>query len=327
MISAMKQDQSSCGYKYLFGPVASRRLGLSLGVDMIPAKVCSLNCVYCESGATTRATLERREYIPTEAIIGELDTYLRDRPPLDVVTFSGAGEPTLHSGIGRVIEFIKKQYPDYRVALLTNATLFPDAAVRAELLALNLVIPSLDAADDAILSVVNRPTAGVSAAAMIEGLVAFRRESKTSMWLEIFIVPGINDAEDHLERLREAALRIAPDRVQLNTLDRPGPEPWVVPADRAALDRIASLLQPLPVEIIARKPASSTAMVMGCAESLNDRIVSLVRRRPCTVADLVAGLGASADVVNETVRKLQQRKVLTAEPRERGVFFRLTTPR
>ncbi len=329
MIWVMKKKTPYGGYKYLFGPVPSRRLGCSLGVDVITAKVCSLDCIYCESGATTCATLARREYVPTQALIRELDVYLAQRPSLDFVTFSGAGEPTLHRDIGYILEFMKKKYPDYRVALLTNATLFPDSAVRSELRALDLVIPSLDAADDTVLASINRPTDGVSTSAIIEGLVAFRRESKAHMWLEIFLVPGINDSQEHLEKLRQAALRIAPDRVQLNTLDRPGSEPWLVPADRETLERVSALMQPLPVEIIARNPAPSAGPdpdteVPG---ALDERIVGLVRRRPCTLSDLVAGLGANPDAVNDTVRKLQQQRILTAEPRERGVFFRLSATR
>ncbi len=315
------------GFRYLFGPVVSRRLGRSLGVDMVPAKVCSLNCIYCESGATTLATLERREYIPTEAIIRELEDYLRNRPRIDVITFSGAGEPTLHSGIGKVTEFIKKHDPQYRIALLTNATLLPNAGVRAELRDIDLIIPSLDAADDRVLTRINRPVPGVTAEAMIEGLVAFRNESAAQMWLEIFIVPGMNDSRDHLLRLRDAALRIAPDRVQLNTLDRPGPEPWVVPAEHAALERIRTLLQPLPVEIIARNPAPPSGTESDSVHELEARIVALVRRRPCTLPDLVAGLGASQTDVRQALHSLQQRDVLIAETRERGVFYRLAPGR
>lgn len=310
--------------RYLFGPVASRRLGLSLGVDLVPAKVCSMNCIYCEAGLTTRATLERAEYIPTAAVLQELAEYLEGRPTLDSITFSGAGEPTLHSGIGRIIAWIKAHYPDYRLTLLTNATLFPDPAVRAELCALDLVVPSLDAADDDILERINRPVAGLTAEAMIAGLSAFRKESVAAMWLEIFIVPGVNDGADHLRRLREAALRIAPDRVQLNTLDRPGPESWVRPAERSLLERIAAFLQPLAVEITVA--AAPDAVVSGGpvnAAQLQDRIIDLIRRRPCTAQDLAIGLDVPPESIRCALQVLEQRCLLSRERRQRGIFYRL----
>jgi len=136
-------------YKHLFGPVNSRRLGLSLGVDLVPYKYCPLNCVYCEVQTTTHLVTKREEFFPVDEILGELDLFLRGRQQLDYITFSGAGEPTLHSGIGRIIQYIKKTYPSYKLALLTNGVLLNDPSVRAEVLPCDLVLPSLDSATQA----------------------------------------------------------------------------------------------------------------------------------------------------------------------------------
>ncbi len=314
--------------KYLFGPVSSRRLGISLGIDLVPAKVCVFDCIYCESGATTHATLERHEAVPTAEVLREVDDFLGGHPELDVISFSGAGEPTLHSGIGRVLSFIKQRYPMYRVALLTNSALFYLPRVRAELRALDIVIPSLDAADDMTMARINRPVEGVSAEAMIAGLAAFRRESAAEMWLEVFLVPGVNDDAGHLERLRRAVKRIAPDRVQLNTLDRPGPEPGVRAADRGMLESLLSQWRPLPVEIIAaHPPARCSPAGSGVSESdLGEKILEMLRRRPCTAADLEAGLGADGTEVSEILRVLHRRGSLIEERGARGVFYRAVAP-
>ncbi|MCK4981982.1 MAG: radical SAM protein, partial [Victivallaceae bacterium] len=144
--------------KYLFGPVASRRLGISLGVDLVPFKTCSINCVYCESGVTTNLTLKRREYISADEVIKQLDELLSNNPEIDYLTFSGAGEPTLNSGIGRVVNFVKTNYPQYKICLLSNGTLFSDPELLTEIADIDLCIPSLDASCEEEFKIINRPS-------------------------------------------------------------------------------------------------------------------------------------------------------------------------
>ncbi len=239
-------------YKHLFGPVQSRRLGISLGIDLVGAKICSLDCVYCECGSTATLTLERQEYVRADAIIGELKDYLKSRPKLDFITFGGSGEPTLNTGFGRVVRFIKESYPEYPCALLTNGTLFYLPDVRRDALPFDLVLPNLDAVSNTAFARLNRPDMELDNGRIIEGLVAFRKEFKGPIWLEVFIVPGINDNDAELKLLKEAALKINPDRVQLNSLDRPGACDWVAPATGDHLRAIARSFAPLPVEIISR---------------------------------------------------------------------------
>lgn len=253
--------------KYVFGPVSSRRLGCSLGIDLLPFKTCSLDCIYCECGWTTTRTLERREWVDTEAVLAELDAVLGAAPELDYVTFSGSGEPTLHSGIGRVIAHLKTHYPQYRVAVLTNATLLGDAGVQEELLAADLVVPSLDAATRKAFARVCRPVRGVQVEALIEGIAAFRRRYAGLMLLEMFIAPGINDSEAELAAFKAAAQYIAPDAIQLNFLDRPGPEEGLVALPAVEeVEAIRTFLQPLQVQIVRRRgedeiaPWDSTAI-------------------------------------------------------------------
>ncbi|NOY74713.1 MAG: radical SAM protein, partial [Kiritimatiellaeota bacterium] len=221
---------------FLFGPVPSRRLGISLGVDLVPRKTCSMDCVYCESGKTTCLTVERREFHPTDAVIAELDAYLAGAPELDYITFSGAGEPTLHSGIGEIIAFLKSEYPEYKTCLLTNAMLLPtDETLFGELKPLDLIVPSLDSAMPEIHAAINRPAAPVDIDALINALARFKKESAASMHLEIFIVKGLNDTKRDVAGFADAIRRIKPDKVQINSLDRPGTEDWVEPADIAFL--------------------------------------------------------------------------------------------
>ncbi len=225
-------------YSHLFGPVPSRRLGISLGVDLVPHKVCSLNCIYCECGSTTRLTLERGEYVPEEEIQRELMDYFGKNPDPDFITFSGAGEPTLHSGIGQILKLIKEMKPKVKVALITNGTLFYDTSLRKELRDVDVVLPSLDAATDAAFRKINRPRKELRVDDYIQGLIDFRKECRGEFWLEVLILPGYNDDVENILALKEAIQAIGPDRIQLNTLDRPGVIEDLRPATRMELEAI-----------------------------------------------------------------------------------------
>ncbi len=304
----------------VFGPVPSRRLGISLGIDLVPAKTCTLDCLYCEAGRTTCATAKRRTWIPLATVLAQVDAALAPRPRLDHVTFSGAGEPTLNGDIGTVIRHIKANYPEYRLCLLTNGTLFPDPGLRRELAPLDLVVPSLDAADEATFRRVNRPAPGISCQTMPMAYAAFRRECpQVAFWLEVFVVPGVNDHPEAVAAIRTAVAMIRPDKVQLNTLDRPGTEPAVVAAGEASLRRFLDALGPIsPVEAIGpfrHTPETGT----GAAD--DERILAMLRRRPCTMDDLVAALGLSRDMVQATLGNLAVAGLVIARIEARGEFY------
>ncbi|MCQ1537587.1 radical SAM protein [Methanocalculus taiwanensis] len=225
-------------YKYLFGPVRSRRLGRSLGIDLVPGNICSFNCVYCECGKTTCLTEKRGEYAPVGRIQQELDHYLRRKRDIDHITLGGTGEPTLHSGISTILEYLRKHHPEYKRAVLTNSTLLSDPEVRKEIHTADLILPSLDAVSDSQLRMINRPITGITTEQMIEGLVKLRTEFKGEIWLEIFFIAGINTTEGELHLLRDAAVRINPDQIHINSLSRPGAEPWVSPLTEDEKKRI-----------------------------------------------------------------------------------------
>ncbi|MBN1128841.1 MAG: radical SAM protein [Chitinispirillaceae bacterium] len=307
-------------YRTLFGPVTSRRLGISLGVDCLDAKRCSLDCVYCECGTTVHLTTERAEYVEADAIIAELSDYLKNAPNLDYITFGGSGEPTLNNGIGRVIRFLKSSFPQYHCALLTNGTLFYLEEVRRDVLPFDIVLPNLDAVSQGAFDQLNRPHTNLRNETIINGLVAFRAEYRGTIWLEVFIGPGINDTPEEIRLLRDAALTIAPDRVQLNTLDRPGTCDWVSPAPLPLLKSIARDLAPLPVEIISRSAADPA--LWKKKDISPDAIRSLIARRPSTIEEIAAVTGLTINETNSVLSGLLGQKTITATSVHNRTFYR-----
>ena len=306
-------------YKYLFGPVPSRRLGMSLGVDLVPHKVCSLNCIYCECGPTTNLTLQRKEYIPYDVVVEELKNYMENNPAPDYITFSGAGEPTLNSRIGDVLNFIKTNWPDIPVALLTNGSLFNHEQVRTQILKADLVLPSLDAASDATFHKIDRPFHKIKIENYIQGLIDFRKEYNGKIWLEILILPDINDSINDLLLLKEAILKINPDKVQLNTLDRPGTVNNLRPANKAELQQIVSFWDFNNTEIIASVPERKN--MKSYREDTETAILETISRRPCTLNDLSIILGIHINEINKYLGVLEDDGKIETSRQERGVFY------
>lgn len=271
----------------IFGPVASRRLGVSLGVDIVPSNVCSFDCVYCELGRTTKKTAERREYIPSTEVDEALDEFfLEGSPYLDYVTFSGSGEPTLHSDISHFIRKVKS-LTDTPVAVITNGSLLPDPQVRADLAGADLIIPSLDAATQYVFSRINRPVHGIKVEDVIEGIRLLVEEHPSEVWLEILMVQGLNDTASEIEALADAAKRIAPARIQIGTVVRPPAQGDAYPVDEADLERIAASFQGR-VEII---PAFRSIGERDHSTRQAERIVAMLKIRPETLDELCCSLG------------------------------------
>jgi wyosine [tRNA(Phe)-imidazoG37] synthetase (radical SAM superfamily) len=305
-------------HRLLFGPVASRRLGLSLGIDVIPYKTCNMDCVYCECGKTTTLTNDRKEFYPPALINAELDAVLKDSPKLDSITFSGSGEPTLYSGLGSVINHLKKNHPSYRVTVLTNGLLMNRPDVRQDLMQADLVVPSLDAATREVFNRINRPVGPVDTAALIDSLASFKHEFPGKFWLEIFIIPGINDSDEELPALKNASLKIKPDKIHLNSLDRPGTEAWVKQASASDIYRIASFFAPLVVDLIL---PGKQKVSPGKSSSENPEILETLKRRPSTLNDLSETTGLSAEEINSQLRRLEATGLVRRENGPRGVFY------
>lgn len=307
-------------YNHIFGPVPSRRLGLSLGVDLVRHKTCSLDCIYCECGPTTNLTIERKAYVPFDEVKAELAHYFDNHPDPNYVTFSGSGEPTLSPDIGRIIDFIKEKRPKVRVAVLTNATLLFDPTVRKDLNRADLVMPSLDAVTPESFKKINRPDERIDIHKVIDGLKTFAGSFQGEMWLEVFILPGVNDAKKELETLGKIIRTVNPARVQLNTLDRPGAVPGLKPASKQDLDRVAGIINAANVEIIARvKDLASGDHISD--EKMEAMVMETIHRRPCTVDDLTAALNLEKGKLEILMKRLILENKVESVQQERGTFY------
>ena len=240
--------------KYIYGPVKSRRLGLSLGLSLTPHKTCNLNCLYCQLGKTNKFSAQRSEYVSIEDILSELQGWLKNNAQtakeLNYITLSGSGEPTLNSQIGRLIDEIKK-LSKACVAVITNATLLNDELLRRELLRADLLVPSLDAVEQDIFNKIDRPQGKIYVKDIINGLVSLRKEFLGQIWLEVMLVRGINDDLLHIRKLKEVIEKINPDKIQINSPVRATAEPGILAVELKKLRVIKEILGP-KAEIVTR---------------------------------------------------------------------------
>jgi len=290
--------------KHIFGPVLSRRLGLSLGIDLIPFKTCTYDCAYCECGHTTDKTVTRRNYFPAEEVMTELRTVLSSHPALDSVTFAGSGEPTLALSLGPVIAAIKREFPDHTVSVLTNGSLLSDRSVQDELLPADRVIPTLSSVSQKTFENIHHPHPSLKIEKIIGGMIEFRKKYTGQLWLEVFIVPGLNTTNVELAGLRSAISRIQPDRIQLNTLDRPPAEEWIGAASDTDLERIRKVLDLPGNEITGR--ASQVSTPAGQVTAAADLVYATLCRRPSTVEDLVRTTGLSGGEVTKILGSFER---------------------
>jgi len=287
--------------KHLFGPVPSRRLSSSLGVDLVPHKVCSFDCIYCQLGGTIKKTTERREYVPTNEVLAEVKEFVEAGQKCDYITLSGSGEPTLNSGMGEIIGGIKS-LTDVPVAVLTNTSLIIDRRVRQELASADLVIPSLDAATQQVFERINRPYPGINIDDIIVGLTTFKRSFENEIWLEVMLVDGVNDTPSELKELAHAIELIKSDKVQLNTVIRPPTEDYAKPLSPQRLHEIAGILD---AEVIADFKREDVSAYKGNKEEL---IINLLKRRPCTISDISSALGLHENEVVKYIEVLEREK-------------------
>ncbi|MCJ7804091.1 MAG: radical SAM protein [Desulfobacterales bacterium] len=289
-------------YQYLYGPVPSRRLGRSLGIDLVPHKICTYDCIYCQIGKTTDKTLVRKEYVPVKEILEEVRRFLKEETSsIDHLSLSGSGEPTLHSQIRSVIEGIKT-ITSIPVAVITNGSLLYEEEVRQDLLHADIVLPSLDAVSSEVFMRINRPRPGFSIEKVIEGLVEFRKVYKGQIWLEILFCKGVNDSKEELLRMKKAVDRIQPDRIHLNTVVRPPSEKWAAPLSQKEMEEIqvyfgekASIITEFD-----RHPSSISG------RDIKEEILEILKRRPLSLSDLSKGMGIPQNELDEYIKPLAQ---------------------
>jgi wyosine [tRNA(Phe)-imidazoG37] synthetase (radical SAM superfamily) len=289
--------------KYVFGPVPSRRLGQSLGIDTIPLKTCNWNCVYCQLGRTVPLTNERREYFPSEAILAEVEETLTRHNPgeIDWLTFVGSGEPTLHSGLGKLIRGVK-EISDLPVAVITNGSLLYVPQVRVALLEADAVMPSLDAGTPRLYRRINRPHPQTTFERLVSSLILFRREYKGKLWIEVMLIEGLNDSDQALEDLAALLKRIQPDEVHINLPTRPPAETWVKPADESTL--LKALVKFSDTARVIH-PAEGS-FDLGCCDSILEAVLEIIARHPMRQDQLEKALAQWApDQVNDVLNDLQ----------------------
>jgi wyosine [tRNA(Phe)-imidazoG37] synthetase (radical SAM superfamily) len=304
--------------KYIFGPVPSRRLGNSLGIDLIPFKTCSFDCIYCQLGKTTTRTISRKEYIPVKAILSELKEILKEKRSPDYLTLSGSGEPTLNSGIGKLIQEIKK-LTSLPIAVLTNGSLLFREKVRQELKGADLIIPSLDSAVQSTFEQINRPFKSLNIEQIIEGIRFFRQDFKGNIYLEIMLVKGINDTPTELKRLADAIQEIRPTKVQLNTVVRPPAEDFAQPLIKDEMQAVKDKLGER-VEIISEYDRRQIGAHKTETES---EIIKLVRRRPVTLTDISNSLGIHPAEAAKYIETLTRKGLIGYRKYGKEKFYRV----
>ncbi len=289
--------------QHVFGPVPSRRLGQSLGVDPLPFKTCNWNCVYCQLGRTARLSLERREFVPVEAVLSEVREALAAPPPqgIDWITFAGSGEPTLHSGLGRMIRGVR-ELTSVPIAVITNGSLLHLPEVRAELAPAAAVLPSVDAGNEQCYRAINRAAPALAFQRFVAGLIDFRRGYSGRLLAEVMLVAGVNDADAELRDIAALLERVEPDEVHISTAVRPPAEAWVRPLSEERLARAAELLGPRARLLgLARGEFGASGLT-----EIADAVVAVVMRHPMTEEELRAALGRwSAGEIELAAKRLE----------------------
>jgi wyosine [tRNA(Phe)-imidazoG37] synthetase (radical SAM superfamily) len=298
--------------KYVFGPVPSRRLGRSLGIDLVPFKTCTYDCIYCQLGRTTHLTTERREWVSLDDVLAEVKAMCPTRP--DYITLSGSGEPTLYSRLDELIDRIGAM-TDIPVAVLTNGSLLWDETVRAQISHASLVIPSLDAGDPDTFVEVNRPCDGIDFDRMLDGLITFGKGYDGVCWLEVLLVAGRNSTDGQMARIAELVRQIGPDRVQLNTATRPTTEANVTAVEPGRLAELARRFDP-PAEVIA-----DYRHVPSRQRPQGGQVAELLSRRPCTLDDLAEGLGMHRHQILKHVEQLRAEGRIVLQMRGGRLYY------
>lgn len=268
-----KKGSFTMDIKYLYGPVPSRRLGLSLGISPIPKKTCNYSCIYCQLGRTDKMTNTRQLFFPVKDIISELDDFLKKEVNFDVISIVGEGEPTLYKDLGILISEIKlrTQKP---VAIITNGALLYDSELRSELYKADIVLPTLDAYDEEIFRKINRPHGSIVYEKVIQGLKIFSEEFKGELWIEVMLMQEINDDDHSLKKLKEILRNINYDRIFINTPIRPPAEPYVKPISNERMHAAVKILGGMSIDLLESEGFYSNII------DDTDALLSIIKRHP-----------------------------------------------
>jgi len=300
---------------YIYGPVPSRRLGFSLGVDIVPYKFCTLDCIYCQLGRTKHKRVKRKSFASCAGIIGEIREAVSSGKEIDFITFSGSGEPTLNSDIGGLIHEVRK-ITSIPVAVLTNGTLLYREDVQKDLMEAQVVIPSLDAVSQEMFRRINRPHYSLNIQSIMKGMKEFRSVYKGRLWLEVMLVKGFNDDRQELSQMKEALTRISPDKVYLNTVIRPPSERYAEPLSAAEMVSIKNYLD-ANCEVISEFHKKRSAG----DKDIRGSIIEMTKRRPLTVTDIAGVLGISEKNAESIIGTLKAEHTLAEKKHERKKYY------
>jgi wyosine [tRNA(Phe)-imidazoG37] synthetase (radical SAM superfamily) len=300
---------------HVFGPVPSRRLGLSLGVDLIPLKTCTYDCLYCQVGRTTRQSLKIESFIPVTEILEELERKLENCSP-DAITFSGSGEPTLSSDIDRVISFVKER-TDIKTVVLTNGSLLWQEDVRHRISGADIIMPTLTTAFEETFRLIHQPHVDLDLDTIVGGLKSLRRIYKGNLFLEVVFLAGFNDSEKELEGLRSVIDQISPDKIQLNTVIRPPSDPRAISLDTKRLEEIKNLFGE-KAEIIAQTPLTNRRWE---DETAYATILEMAKRRPVRARDVANVCDIPLEEADSLIKGLVVKGVLRQQEHEGEVYY------
>jgi len=303
-------------FKHVFGPVPSRRLGRSLGIDLVPFKTCTYDCLYCQLGRTTDKTVERKQYVPLQDVLVEIGRKLDSGASPDYLTLSGSGEPTLYSELQNLISAIKKK-TSVPLAVLTNGSLLWDKEVQNALLEADLVVPSLDAGDEEAFLYVNRPHPDITFKKMVEGLVKFRERFSNKIWLEVFLLSRVTGVNSEVEKIISHLKKIRPHKIQLNTVARPPAESFASPVPEEQMRKFAEMFGET-AEVIA--DYRHIHQQEDFAASRQD-VLNMLKRRPCSLTDVAHGLGIHHNLAVKHLEQLLEEKLITTEVGDGKVFY------
>ncbi|MGL4393929.1 MAG: radical SAM protein [Brevinema sp.] len=315
-------------YKYLYGPIPSRRFGISLGVDLIPWKTCPLNCIYCECGATNNFTNERKEYVPTKVVMDEIVHFIENNHPPDFITFSGSGEPTLHSGLGELITFVKTNYPQIKVAVITNSVMLTLDGVQEELMLADLVAPSLDGATEQVFRAIDLPMNGIHIEDVTTALRNFAKnyltQSGKQLWLEIFVIEGLNTTESEINSFIEILKTIPYTKLHLNRLDRIGTKIDLKPASMAVLHEMQDTFIHAglkDVEIIGK--CKNKDEIRNYQHSIEETITSTLDRRSMSLEDLMEIAQTTEDEIGRYLDMLSAEKRIISQIIDGKIVYKI----
>lgn len=299
-------------FRYIYGPVPSRRLGLSLGIDSFPdEKNCTFNCVYCQLGAGKPVFAEGLLNEPRpESVISEIEDFFKGNVA-DFATFSGNGEPTLWSGVGDVLEFLRSKIPSVRRAVLTNGSMLWHPHVRDVLLLADVVVPTVSAGDDETFQKLHRPNELITFKMWLEGIRAFSREFSGEIWAEVMLVSGVNDSDEQLRKIREILDDINPSQIDINTPVRPPAEKWAHPPDSEKIKSVVKIFGE-KTRIVGKFAHHSVKKQLGATE-IAEKILAILRRRPEKAEDIAKSLGVNSDTLQQSLSFLLGQNVITEE--------------